>query len=70
MIDIIYNHVNSNLIIDCDSISKNLAEQARKFSRSRKFYTPYMQKAHETSIEISGGKPDDITVIVSQIIKS
>ena len=68
IIDIINNHTDSNFIIQTDSISKALAEHARKFSRSKTFYTPFMQKAEESYVCLSGGKPDDITVIVTQII--
>ena len=62
--------MDSSFLINTEIISKEIAEQARKFSRSRTFLTPYMQKGLENYFDIIGGKPDDITVIVTQIINS
>ncbi len=62
--------MDDSLIINTDSVSKEIAEQAKKFSRSRTFLTPYMEKGQENYIPIFGGKPDDITVIVTQLISS
>lgn len=47
--------------------SKALAEEAERLSKDKEYLSPFSKKARENQLNYTGGKPDDITIIVAQI---
>jgi len=54
-------------LIDPESISELIATYAEKKSLDPKHLSPFAREAHKAFYDAIGGKPDDITVVVSQI---
>jgi protein phosphatase PTC7 len=60
---------NNSLNLDTESIAKLLSENAEEFSRDKNYYSPFAKRAKQNRYKnYLGGKPDDITVIIAQII--
>ncbi len=47
--------------------SKALAEKAELLSNDKDYLSPFSKKARENQLNYTGGKPDDITIIVAQL---
>jgi protein phosphatase PTC7 len=59
----------NTLNIDTNYLSKIISQRAEELSRDVNHYSPFARKAIENKYRnFSGGKPDDITVIVAQIL--
>ena len=70
ILSIINNDKNEEGFINVDKIAKKLAKSAEEKSLDREYESPFVKKAKEFKIfHLKGGKQDDITVIVSQIIE-
>lgn len=59
-----YEH--SDTLTNLNSIAKRIAENCEKISNNTRYKSPFSQRSGGLYI---GGKPDDITVIVAQIVK-
>jgi protein phosphatase PTC7 len=57
-------------ILDPQLIAELLAQEAEKWSFKPDYMSPFAKSAHAHFYDFRGGKPDDITVIVSQIMLS
>jgi hypothetical protein len=51
-------------------VAEIIAKEAEKFSYNQGYISPFAKSARENFFDYAGGKPDDITVIVAQIILS
>lgn len=56
--------------VDEEALVVDLVESARKASKKRDEETPFEQEAGKAVVSHSGGKPDDITVLVARIHKT
>lgn len=45
----------------------SIAKQARELSYDPEYLSPFAQQAKENGYEVTGGKPDDITVLLSMV---
>ena len=67
IIQVIQTHLkNSPVIQDLSVVAKDLGQTAENLSHSQNYNSPF---AVRSGGQFIGGKPDDITIIVSQIIK-
>lgn len=55
------------MIKDISLVAEMLAKEAEKFSYLSNYMSPFAEGARAHGYECSGGKPDDITVIVAQV---
>ena len=53
------------LIEDVALVAEMLAKEAEKFSYLQNYISPFAESARAHGYECSGGKPDDITVIIA-----
>ena len=53
--------------LNANDASQILASEAEILSNDKKYLSPFSKKARENNITYTGGKPDDITIIVAQI---
>lgn len=58
----------TRLVKDLKAVSLCMAKEASKFGADKKWFSPFAKNAREAGIEYMGGKIDDITVIVSEIV--
>jgi hypothetical protein len=61
---------DSDNILDPSLVAEIIAKEAEKFSYNQGYISPFAKSARENFFDYAGGKPDDITVIVAQIILS
>lgn len=61
---------DSDNILDPGLVAEIIAKEAEKFSYNQGYISPFAKSARENFFDYAGGKPDDITVIVAQIILS
>lgn len=54
---------------DCNLVAENLANTAEKFSLDAFYESPFAIRAKQKGFEYIGGKQDDITIVVTQILK-
>lgn len=54
-------------ILDPTLVAELIAKEAEKYSYNQAYVSPFAKSARENFYDYSGGKPDDITVIVAQI---
>jgi len=52
-----------------DQLAKSIAIAAEKLSNSSTYESPFSLAAGNAGFRMTGGKPDDITVVVAQIKK-
>jgi hypothetical protein len=45
-----------------------MAQDAETLSNDKNYYSPFAQKARKSNVFYMGGKPDDISVIVAQVV--
>jgi protein phosphatase PTC7 len=55
-------------ILDPSLVAEIIAKEAERYSYNMNYVSPFAKGAHEHFYDYSGGKPDDITVIVAQAI--
>ena len=73
IVDMIRPYVNwteanpYGMIDDISLVAEMLAKEAEKFSYLSNYMSPFAEGARAHGYECSGGKPDDITVIVAQV---
>ncbi|EAS01026.1 serine/threonine phosphatase 2C (macronuclear) [Tetrahymena thermophila SB210] len=63
----ITQYVMKDKIVDVQSLAKDIGGQAKTFSLSWLYDSPFAQKARASKHYYMGGKSDDITVIVGQV---
>ena len=66
IIKILYLNIDGNKLNTNDT-AKALATEAELFSNDKSYLSPFSKKARENNLSYTGGKPDDITIIVAQI---
>jgi protein phosphatase PTC7 len=54
-------------LLDAGLVAELISQEAEKFSNNQNWSSPFAKSAHDHFFDFSGGKPDDITVVVSQI---
>eukprot|EP01124_Arcella_intermedia_P033188 TRINITY_DN7883_c0_g1_i2.p1 TRINITY_DN7883_c0_g1~~TRINITY_DN7883_c0_g1_i2.p1 ORF type:complete len:118 (+),score=29.15 TRINITY_DN7883_c0_g1_i2:224-577(+) len=52
----------------CSGIAQDIANKAFVNSRKKNIVTPFAKLAKEHNVSWSGGKPDDITVLVAKVV--
>ena len=52
-------------ILDPTLVAELIAKEAEKFSYNQAYVSPFAKGAREAFFDYSGGKPDDITVVVA-----
>ncbi len=62
-----YHKNNLDILRDDKKLAQNIARKAQKLSLDKNYISPFSKKSRENNIYRSGGKPDDITVVVSRI---
>ena len=55
-------------IIDPTLVAEIIAKEAEKFSYNQGYISPFAKSARDHFFDYAGGKPDDITVIVAQVV--
>ncbi|CDW72503.1 serine threonine family 2c [Stylonychia lemnae] len=55
-------------LADPELVAELIATQAEKFSNQQNYFSPFAKGARDNFYDFNGGKPDDITVIVGQVI--
>ena len=61
---------NDEQINKPEIIAKLIAQQAEKMSQKMEYESPFTREAKKHGLVYMGGKPDDITVVVAQIIEN
>ncbi len=62
---------NNTVILNTDMIAKRLSSVAEGFSLNPNYLSPFARRASENkNRKYMGGKPDDITVVVAQVLNS
>ena len=56
-------------IADPGLVAELIASEANKYSKNNKYLSPFAKEAYRFLYDYMGGKPDDITVVVAQVIK-
>ena len=70
LIDCIKPFIEHNVkILDIELIADIIGKFALNKSLERSYYSPFAKNAYEYYVDYIGGKPDDITAIVSQLVK-
>ena len=59
--------MSNGIIINTESAASDIAFVAEKQSNDKNYMSPFARKAKEQNLRYSGGKPDDITIIVAQV---
>lgn len=59
-----------NYIDDINLVAELIAKEAERFSYMQHYMSPFSESARAHNYEYVGGKPDDITVIVAQVMRS
>ena len=54
-------------LLDPGLVAEIIAKEAEKFSLNQGYISPFAKHAHSHFYDYSGGKPDDITVVVAQV---
>jgi len=68
-----FSKKSGSIKIDTEEFAKILSIKAETLSRDKNYFSPFCKKAMEYSKsgrKYMGGKPDDITIIVAQVILS
>lgn len=56
-----------NLVDDLDKAAENIARKAVELANDPDYLSPFALSARHNGINISGGKPDDITVLLARV---
>ena len=59
---------DADVIVDPELVAEVIASEAEKYSLNQGYLSPFAKGAREFYHDYMGGKPDDITVIVAQIM--
>lgn len=59
---------DQNDIMDPALVAEMIAKEAEKYSHNQNYTSPFAKGAREQFYDYRGGKPDDVTVIVAQVI--
>lgn len=60
----------NNYIDDTNLLAELIAKEAERYSYMQHYMSPFSESARAHNYEYVGGKPDDITVIVAQVMRS
>ena len=52
-------------LIDPKLCAELISEEAENYSYKQRWVSPFSKSAHDHYLEFTGGKPDDITVVVA-----
>lgn len=66
IVAILNKNINSTKL-NTNEAAKALAAEAEIKSKDKCYLSPFSKKAREHNFNYTGGKPDDITIIVAQI---
>ena len=55
-------------LVDPELVAEVIALEAEKYSNQGNYLSPFAKGAREQFYDYNGGKPDDITIIVGQVI--
>jgi protein phosphatase PTC7 len=61
--------VMENKGMDSQSLAKVIVDEAEKMSKQKKYVSPFSKNSKEHGYNHTGGKTDDITVLVAKIEK-
>jgi protein phosphatase PTC7 len=71
IIDLIRPFVSSSdELVDPSLVAEVIAKEAERYSNMQDYLSPFGKNAREHRYNYEGGKPDDITVVVAQILLS
>ena len=56
-----------DVLLDPTLVAELIANEAEKYSHRKDHISPFAKSAHDHFYDFKGGKPDDVTVVVSQI---
>lgn len=56
-----------DVLLDPTLVAELIANEAEKYSNRKDYMSPFAKSAHDHFYDFKGGKPDDVTVVVSQI---
>ena len=54
--------------LDPNRVARELAQKAFEYSKDKKYYSPFEDEARKAGRVFKGGKQDDISVIVAQVL--
>lgn len=54
---------------DLEKIAKKILEKTVKLSRDSGYLSPFAMAAQQNNINMIGGKPDDITLLIARVSK-
>jgi protein phosphatase PTC7 len=55
-------------LLDPALVAEMIAKEAEQFSHNQNYLSPFGKSARDHFYDYRGGKPDDVTVIVAQVI--
>lgn len=55
--------------LNCSAVAENIAKLAYQGGKDREHLSPFSLRAKMVNVAYEGGKPDDITVLVAQVLK-
>lgn len=67
IINVLRDYAPNGVIEDPKVVAKVIAEAAQKYSLDNAYLSPFATHAREAGFQFTGGKSDDITVIVAQV---
>jgi protein phosphatase PTC7 len=59
---------DTDVLADPELIAEVIATEAERFSNQSNYLSPFAKGAREAYYDYIGGKPDDITIIVAQVM--
>ena len=59
---------DTEVLADPELVAEIIANEAEKYSYQQSYLSPFAKGAREHYSDYLGGKPDDITVIVGQVV--
>lgn len=67
---ILDEEAKENKQFDCATAAKTIASYAFKLSLDPNYQSPFAKSARQNGMHFKGGKSDDITVIVAQVVEA
>jgi protein phosphatase PTC7 len=68
ILSILKSCCDGNHIINAQKVSDILAEEAEKLSLDENYNSPFAINARKNNLRFNGGKPDDISIIITQVL--
>jgi protein phosphatase PTC7 len=54
---------------ELEKVAKKIVDKTVRLSRDPLYYSPFAMSARQNQISMTGGKPDDITLLLARVSK-